>query len=93
MSYQNLGQIYRNLYNDAFDDVICKPRPSVSGKKMFLTKSTDPICIRLSPSLNGLGEGELPPNLPVSPQLMMKLGKDVLWAKIFLNRQKMTTLS
>ena len=34
-----------------------------------------------------------PPNLAISGQMMMKLGKDILWVEIFTNRQPFLMMS
>ena len=33
----------------------------------------------------GGGQNGLPPNLAISSQMTMKLGKDILWGEIFIN--------
>ena len=42
----------------------------------------NPIWTGLFANLKGLGA---PPNLTISSQMMMKLGKDIIWVEIFTN--------
>ena len=38
-----------------------------------------------NPIWTGLGAQNAPPNLAISTQMTMKLGKDILWVEIFTN--------
>ena len=51
--------------------------------KMYL----NPIWTGLFANLERLGRGEKcpPPNLAISNQMTLKLGKDILWVEIFTN--------
>ena len=58
--------------------------------EILVTNNFNPIWTGLFANLKGLGRGKIhfappPPNLTISCQKTMKLGKRILWVEIFTN--------
>ena len=70
---------------------------------MSICGKTEDVCCLFNPIWTGLfanpkrlggGEGKMaqPPNLAISSQMTMKLGKGILWIEIFSNSHKFLML-
>ena len=64
------------------------PREALAKFYLSMTFDLTPFCTGFFANLKRLGGGEakwLPPNLDISSQMTMKLGKDILWVENFTN--------
>ena len=70
-------------------DVLCSSTPSERqfDDVVLVTSYLNPIWIGLFANVKRMGGGAFwpPPNLTISSQMMMKLGKNIIWVEIFTN--------